>query len=140
MRAVKFLVVGGAGFIGSHFADHLLGDLSVAAVTLFDNFSSGREWHSERHAGDRRLRLVRGDAGDLSRLTEAMAGHEVVIHLAVDYNIIIARLTGRRQCPRCGTLYNVSSHPPRVEGVRRLPPTDHLSAGPRPDRTDWCRD
>jgi adenylate kinase len=42
---------------------------------------------------------------------------EVVIHLAVDYNIIIARLTGRRQCPRCGTLYNVSSHPPRVEGV-----------------------
>ena len=42
---------------------------------------------------------------------------EVVIHLAVDYNIIIARLTGRRQCPRCGTLYNVASHPPRVEGV-----------------------
>jgi adenylate kinase len=40
-----------------------------------------------------------------------------VIHLAVDYNVIIARLTGRRQCPRCGTLYNVSSHPPRVEGV-----------------------
>ena len=42
---------------------------------------------------------------------------EVVIHLAVDYNVIIARLTGRRQCPRCGTLYNVSSHPSRVEGV-----------------------
>ena len=42
---------------------------------------------------------------------------EVVIHLAVDYNVIIARLTGRRQCPRCGTLYNVASHPPRVEGV-----------------------
>jgi adenylate kinase len=42
---------------------------------------------------------------------------EVVIHLAVDYNIIIARLTGRRQCPRCGTLYNVNSHPPKVAGV-----------------------
>jgi adenylate kinase len=42
---------------------------------------------------------------------------EVVIHLAVDYNVIIARLTGRRQCPRCGTLYNVSSHPPKVDGV-----------------------
>ncbi len=40
---------------------------------------------------------------------------EVVIHLAVDYNIIIARLTGRRECPRCGTLYNVSFHPPRVD-------------------------
>jgi adenylate kinase len=40
----------------------------------------------------------------------------VVIHLAVDYNIIIARLTGRRQCPRCGTLYNVASHPPKRSG------------------------
>jgi len=42
---------------------------------------------------------------------------ELVIHLAVDYNIIIARLTGRRQCPRCGTLYNVASHPPKVAGL-----------------------
>jgi adenylate kinase len=36
-----------------------------------------------------------------------MAGrgiHEVVIHLAVDYNIIIARLAGPSQLPRCGTL------------------------------------
>src|SRR5690242_9575540 len=42
---------------------------------------------------------------------------EVVIHLVVDYNIIISRLTGRRQCPRCGTLYNLSTHPPRVDSV-----------------------
>lgn len=42
---------------------------------------------------------------------------EVVIHLAVDYNVIIARLTGRRMCPRCGTLYNVVSRPSRVAGI-----------------------
>ena len=40
---------------------------------------------------------------------------EVVIHLAVDYNVIIARLTGRRECPRCGTLYNVALRPPKVD-------------------------
>src|SRR5690242_11353645 len=40
---------------------------------------------------------------------------EVVIYLAVDYNVVIARLTGRRQCPRCGTLYNLASQPPRVD-------------------------
>jgi adenylate kinase len=40
---------------------------------------------------------------------------EVVIHLAVDYNIIIARLTGRRECPRCGTPYNVALRPPKVD-------------------------
>ncbi len=42
---------------------------------------------------------------------------EVVIHLAVDYNVIIARLTGRRQCPRCGTLYNMASHPPSEDSL-----------------------
>jgi len=26
-------------------------------------------------------------------------------------------LTGRRQCPRCGTLYNIASHPPQVDGL-----------------------
>jgi adenylate kinase len=42
---------------------------------------------------------------------------EVVIYLAVDYNVVIARLTGRRQCPRCGTLYNLATRPPRVDGL-----------------------
>src|SRR5262249_8855508 len=40
---------------------------------------------------------------------------ELVIYLAVDYNVVIARLTGRRQCPRCGTLYNLATQPPRVD-------------------------
>jgi len=40
---------------------------------------------------------------------------ELVIHLAVDYNIIIARLTGRRECPRCGTPYNVVLRPPKTD-------------------------
>jgi adenylate kinase len=42
---------------------------------------------------------------------------EVVIHLVVDYNIVIARLTGRRQCPRCGTLYNLVLKPPQHDNV-----------------------
>jgi adenylate kinase len=40
---------------------------------------------------------------------------EVVIHLAVDYNSIIARLTGRRVCPCCGTLYNLATKAPKVD-------------------------
>jgi adenylate kinase len=48
---------------------------------------------------------------------DARAIRELVIHLLVDYNIIVARMTGRRQCPRCGTLYNIVSNPPKVPGV-----------------------
>ena len=88
-RAVgsRYAIVGGAGFLGSHFTDRLLADPGVAALTLYDNFSSGREWHFERHLGDRRLRVVRGEVGDLAALAAALAGHDVVIHLASNPDI-----------------------------------------------------
>jgi adenylate kinase len=54
-------------------------------------------------------------AGNLTEWLNQHAIQEVVIHLAVDYNIIIARLTGRRECPRCGTPYNVVLRPPKVD-------------------------
>jgi adenylate kinase len=41
----------------------------------------------------------------------------VVVHLKVDYNVIIARLSGRRLCPTCGALYGVSSKTPVVSEV-----------------------
>jgi adenylate kinase len=40
----------------------------------------------------------------------------LVIHLKVDYDVITARLTGRRICPQCGTLYNIRLKPPIVAG------------------------
>jgi UDP-glucose 4-epimerase len=83
----RFFIVGGAGFIGSHFTDRLLGDPTVTSVTLFDNFSSGREWHYAHHAGDARLRVVRGEVEKLDALRAAMDGHDVVIHLASNPDI-----------------------------------------------------
>lgn len=41
----------------------------------------------------------------------------VVVHLMVDYEKIVARLSGRRQCPVCGTLYSLTTNPPRVPGI-----------------------
>lgn len=83
----RYFIVGGAGFIGSHFTDRLLADNSVAALTLYDNFSSGREWHYEQHVRDPRFRVVRGDVKDIEALTAAMQGHDVVIHLASNPDI-----------------------------------------------------
>lgn len=83
----RYFIVGGAGFIGSHFTDRLLSDKAIAGVTLYDNFSSGREWHYEKHTGDSRFRVVRGDVKDGNAITEAMKGHDVVIHLASNPDI-----------------------------------------------------
>ena len=56
-------------------------------------------------------------ADHLGRWVDSRGFREMVIYLAVDYNVVIARLTGRRQCPRCGTLYNIVSKPPRADMV-----------------------
>jgi len=82
----RYCIVGGAGFIGSHFVDRLLGDDSVTGVTVFDNFTSGRRWHLEHHHDDR-LRVVEGDVGDLPALVAAVTGSDTVIHLASNPDI-----------------------------------------------------
>ena len=83
----RFFVVGGAGFIGSHFVDRLLADPATADVTVYDNFTSGRDWHLSAHADDPRFAVVRADVKDLRTLTDAMDGHDTVIHLASNPDI-----------------------------------------------------
>jgi UDP-glucose 4-epimerase len=83
----RYFLVGGAGFLGSHFTDYFLSDTLEAAVTLYDNFSSGREWHVEHHRHNPRLVVVRGDVKDLDALTTAMAGHDTILHLASNPDI-----------------------------------------------------
>ena len=56
-------------------------------------------------------------ARQMMRLLAPLGVEEVVIHLVVDYNVIIARMQGRRVCPKCGTLYNSVSRPPKTEGI-----------------------
>jgi UDP-glucose 4-epimerase len=87
-RAIRrACVVGGAGFIGGHFVGRLLSSETTGQVTVYDNFSSGREWHLAAHRADPRLTVVRGDVGDLERLVAAMDGHDTVIHLASNPDI-----------------------------------------------------
>lgn len=81
----RTLIIGGAGFIGSHFCDRLLADGNQ--VTVFDNFSSGTEWHVEHHGDNTRFDLVKGDITDEGLLVEVMRDHDLVVHLASNPDI-----------------------------------------------------
>ncbi len=83
----RFIIIGGAGFIGSHVADSLLEDGAIQGLTIYDNFSSGREEFIQHLADDPRLNVVKADAGDLDTLTGAMAGMDVAVHLAANPDI-----------------------------------------------------
>jgi UDP-glucose 4-epimerase len=90
LRECRYFLVGGAGFIGSHFTDTLLASPLTRRVTIFDNFSSGLEWHLEQHRADPRLAVIRADASDINALTATMDGHDWVIHLASNPDISLA--------------------------------------------------
>ena len=82
---MKFLVTGGAGFIGSAFVDRLLA--GGHEVVVFDNLSTGRKEFlrpAEQAAG---FTFVCGDLLDVQTLTRAMEGCEFVIHLAANADV-----------------------------------------------------
>jgi nucleoside-diphosphate-sugar epimerase len=74
----RALVTGGAGFIGSHIADRLVGD--GWSVRILDDFSSGRE-ENLAQCGNR-IELLRGDLRDPELVARAVRDVEVVFHQA----------------------------------------------------------
>jgi UDP-glucose 4-epimerase len=75
---VRYLITGGAGFIGSHLADALLE--SDNSVTVLDNFSTGAQANLEHLSG--RMRVVHGSVLDALLVDELVETTDVVVHLA----------------------------------------------------------
>lgn len=77
---MRYLVTGGAGFIGSHLVEALLarGD----AVTVLDDLSTGSLANLAAVSGHARLTIIQGSACDEVAADEATSGCDVVIHLA----------------------------------------------------------
>ena len=118
--AGSWFVIGGAGFIGSHFVDRLLGSGSVGRVTVYDNFTSGREWHLADAADDPRLDTIRGDVHDLSLMSDAMQGHDIVVHLASNPDIAKAMTEPRVDFDEGTVLTFDVLEAMRASGARRI--------------------
>jgi len=74
----RYLVTGGAGFIGSHIAEELL--RRGQAVRVLDNFITGREENLAPFLGD--IELIRGDIRELHICQKAMEDIDYVLHQA----------------------------------------------------------
>jgi UDP-glucose 4-epimerase len=73
---MKYLVTGGAGFIGSHIVRALL--RQGAEVRVFDNFSSGKR----ENLSGLDVEIIEGDLRDASRVAEAVRGGNIIFHEA----------------------------------------------------------
>ena len=81
----KALVTGAAGFIGSNLVDRLLA--AGFSVTGYDNFTTGRREFVADALRHRDYRLVEGDVLDTIKLASAMAGCDIVFHLAANADV-----------------------------------------------------
>jgi UDP-glucose 4-epimerase len=80
---MKYLVTGGAGFIGSHIVSALLEQ--GASVRILDNFSTGKRENIEaltQEFGWDQLEVQEGDVRDASAVGKAVSGIDIVFHEA----------------------------------------------------------
>jgi len=79
----KILVIGGAGFIGSHLVTELLKS-DPKKVVIYDNFARGKIEYLSESLKDSRCSVypLGGDIRDIDILNQAMVGVDYVFHLA----------------------------------------------------------
>jgi len=82
---MRAFVTGGAGFIGSHLVDSLVE--RDYEITVYDDFSSGREEFISKHMKIDYFTLVKADLVDTKKLEKAIEGHDVVFHLAANPDV-----------------------------------------------------
>ena len=77
---MKYLVTGGAGFIGSHLTDQLLND--GHKVIVLDNFFAGREENLAHHKNNKNLEIVRASVTEDTTNVFRDGKIDAVFHLA----------------------------------------------------------
>ncbi len=79
-RSPHVLVTGGAGFIGSHLVERLLGD--GKNVVVLDDLSTGNRQNLHTMENNPRLRIIEGKVSTCAELPELVRDAESIFHLA----------------------------------------------------------
>jgi dTDP-glucose 4,6-dehydratase len=84
----RYLITGGAGFIGSNFIRYLLEHEAGAAITNLDLLTyAGVEATVRELDADPRHTFVRGDIGDAALVDGLVPGHDVVVNFAAETHV-----------------------------------------------------
>jgi nucleoside-diphosphate-sugar epimerase len=81
-RGKRYLITGGAGFIGSHLTEALIDRDSTSEVVILDDLSTGSFANIEHLVGGDRVTFVRGSVTDATTVDTLMRDADQCIHLA----------------------------------------------------------
>jgi len=113
---MRYLITGGAGFIGSNIATELV--RRAEEVVVLDNFSTGREDNIAPIRG--RISVINGDITDYRTVSNAVKGADYVIHHAAVASVeqSIKDPLGSSQVNINGTINLLEAS--KLEGVKRF--------------------
>jgi UDP-glucose 4-epimerase len=86
-RSGKIVVTGGAGFIGSHLVERLLGE-SCSEIVVLDNLHRGRLENLAAYRHEPRFDFILGDIRDRPTVASAFRGATMVYHLAAQSTVM----------------------------------------------------
>ncbi|RYD93103.1 MAG: NAD-dependent epimerase/dehydratase family protein, partial [Sphingobacteriales bacterium] len=78
---LRFLVTGGAGFIGSHLVEYLLNH-NAAKVRVLDDFSTGYYHNIKQFRDNPAFEFIEGDIRDAETCSDVMRNIDYVLHQA----------------------------------------------------------
>ncbi len=114
----EYSVIGGAGFIGSHFVQTLLG--AGKTVSVVDNFCSGSREHLGSSIYDSNLKIYECDVEKTGDLTKALQNSRIVIHLASNPDIAKAAVEPRIDFVQGTVLTESVVEASRLVGVQKI--------------------
>jgi UDP-glucose 4-epimerase len=81
LRNSRTLITGGAGLVGSHIADLLVGE-GVEEIVILDNFDRGRRENLAWAMDNGPVTIIEGDIRDRDLLSRSMKGIDILFHQA----------------------------------------------------------
>ena len=116
---MRYLVVGGGGFIGSYVVAKLINEKSVSEVVVYDNFCSGKKWHLKEFVNYKKLKLVEKDFYE-DEIFKFSKDIDVTIMLAANADIAAATTDPQIDFTQGTHLVQIVLEAMRKEGCKKL--------------------
>jgi UDP-glucose 4-epimerase len=118
MTNEKYLVIGGAGFIGSNFVDFLL--TSGESVIVFDNLISGNKAFLEKNFSNKKFTFIEDDILNWRNHLKELNEIDTIIHLASNADISAASIDPTLDFRRGTILTQEVAELSRIIGVKKI--------------------